>query len=179
MMRSIVSSDIWYEFECGRIDQDTCYNQVAQQFSVSSSEVAEAFRQATDSLQPNNAMVSFIHELKEASRGAVKVYATSNVSKEDYAILSTKMAGWSIFDHVFTSGHAGMRKPDPGFYHHVLKEIEVVPEEAVFIDDKVDNVLVAKSLGMNGIVFDDNSTVTGTLRGIFDDSVPKGQERSN
>ena len=173
MMKSIVSSAIWFEYECGRIEQDMCYHQVAQQISVPATEVAEAFSQAKDSLQPNNAMVSFIHALKEASGGALKVYAMSNISKEDYAVLSQKMADWSVFDRVFTSGHAGMRKPDLSFYRHVLDEIKLAPEEAVFIDDKVENVLAAKSLGVIGVVFDDNSTVTCTLREIFDDPVRK------
>ena len=93
-MRSILSSAIWIEYECGHIEQDVCYHQVAQHFSVPALEVAEAFSQARDSLQPNNTMVSFIHELKEASRGAVKFYAMSNVSKEDYAVLSTNEMKW-------------------------------------------------------------------------------------
>ena len=174
MLRSILSSAIWFEYECGRIEQDACYRQVAQQFSVPASEVAEAFSQARDSLQPNNDMISFIHTLKQASRGTMKVYAMSNISKEDYAVLSTKLADWSVFDRVFTSGHAGMRKPDLCFYRYVLEEIKLAPEEAVFIDDKMANVLAAKSLGINSIVFDDSSTVIRTLGNILGGSVERG-----
>ena len=174
MIRNIISSAIWMEYETGRIGEDACYHQVAQHFSIAASEVAEAFSQARNSLQPNNAMISFIHELKKASQGAVKVYAMSNVSKEDYAVLSTKLADWSVFDRVFTSGHAGMRKPELSFYHYVLEETELAPEEAVFIDDKMENVLAARSLGIRGVVFDHSSTVTRTLSNIFDDPVRKG-----
>ena len=174
MMRSILSSTTWTEYECGRIGQDACYHQVAQCFSVAAPEVAEAFSQARDSLQPDNAMISFIHELKEATQGTMQVYAMSNVSKEDYAVLSTKLADWSVFNRVFTSGHAGMRKPDLGFYRHVLEEIKLAPEEAVFVDDKTENVLAARSLGINSIVFDNYSTVTCTLRNIFDGPVERG-----
>lgn len=87
----------------------------------------------------------------------MNVYAMSNVSKEDYAVLSTKLADWSVFNRVFTSGHAGMRKPDLSFYRHVLEETGLAPEEAVFIDDKMANVLAARSLGITSIVFDDSS----------------------
>ena len=176
MMRLILPSAIWIEYECGRIEQEACYHQIAQQFSVPATEVAEAFSQARVSLQPNNAMVSFIHDLKNASRGALKVYAMSNVSKEDYRVLSTKLADWSVFDQVFTSGHAGMRKPDLGFYYHVLEEINLAPEEVVFIDDKEVNVLAAKSLGITGIVFDDNFSVTHALSNIFDGPLQKGYQ---
>lgn len=175
-IRDIISSAIWMEYETGRIEQDACYHQVAHNLSISALEVAEAFSQARNSLQPNNAMLSFIHELKEASRGAVKVYAMSNISKEDYAVLSTKMADWSVFNRVFTSGHAGMRKPDFSFYHHVLEETKLAPEEAIFVDDRMENVLAARSLGIKSIVFDRNSTVTRTLSNIFDDPVRKGYE---
>ncbi len=168
-----MTSVIWIEYECGRIEQDACYQQVAQRFSVPVAEVAEAFSQAQDSLRPNTAMVSFIHELKEASWGAVKVYAMSNVSKEDYAFLSTKL-DCSDFDQVFTSGHSGMRKPDLSFYRHVLEEIKLAPEEVVFIDDKTENVLAAKSLGINSIVFDDNLNVSRALTSIFDDPIGRG-----
>ena len=174
MMKSILSSAIWIEYECGRIEQDACYRQVAQHFSVPASEVAEAFSQARDSLQPNIDMISFIHKLKKASWGTMEVYAMSNVSKEDYAVLSTKLADWSVFNRVFTSGHAGMRKPDLSFYRHVLKEIKLAPEEAVFIDDKMVNVLAAKSLGITSIVVDDSSTVICTLRNMMRNSVERG-----
>ena len=174
MIRNIISSAIWMEYETGHVEQDACYHRVAQHFSIAVSEVAEAFSQARNSLQPNNAMISFIHGLKKASQGAVKVYAMSNVSKEDFAVLSTKLADWSVFDRVFTSGHAGMRKPDLSFYHYVLEETKLAPEEAVFVDDKLENVLAARLLGIKGVVFDNSSTVTRTLSNIFDDPVRKG-----
>ena len=173
-MKNMLSSAIWFEYECGRIAQDTCYRQIAKQFSVPYSEVAEAFSQARDSLQPNNSMISIIRRLKEASKEALRIYAMSNISKEDYAELSGKIADWSIFDRVFTSGHAGMRKPDLSFYHHVLEEIKLAPEEVVFIDDKLVNVLAARSLGINSITFSDNSTVTRILRNPLNDPVRRG-----
>lgn len=176
MIHGIRSSPAWMEYETGHIDQDACYHQVAQQFSLPVSEIAEAFSQARDSLRHNSAMVSFIRDLKDASRGAVKVYAMSNVSKEDYVALSTKMVGWSVFDRVFTSGHAGMRKPDLSFYRYVLQETKLAPEEVVFIDDKSTNVLAARSLDIHSIVFDDNSIVARTLSNAFGGPVGKGYE---
>lgn len=167
MMRSILSSAIWMEFECGYLEQDACYRQIAQHFSFSPAEVAEAFSQARDSLQPNYGMVSFIHDLKRQSQGAIKIYAMSNISKEDWAVLSTKIPDWSIFNQVFTSGHAGMRKPDPEFYRHVLQEIQLFPEDVLFIDDKMENVLAAKSLGIDSLVFDNNVNVLHALGTIL------------
>ena len=176
MMRSILSSKIWMQYECGYLKQDACYHQIAQHFSVSPLEVAEAFSQARDSLQPNYAMVSFIKDLKQQSQGAIEMYAMSNISKEDWAVLSTKIPDWSIFNRVFTSGHAGMRKPDPEFYRHVLQETKLSPEETLFIDDKMENVLAAKSLGIDSLVFDNNDTVLHALRTILHDPVGRASQ---
>ena len=175
-MRSMLTSTIWMKYECGYLEQDACYHQIAQHFSVPPFEVAEAFSQARDSLQPNYPMVSFIHDLKQQSQGAIEIYAMSNISKEDWAVLSTKIPDWSIFNQVFTSGHAGMRKPDPEFYRHVLQEIKLSPEETFFIDDKVENVLAAKSLGIDSLVFDSNDTVLHALRTILHDPVGKAYQ---
>ena len=163
-MRDILSSSIWKDYECGVLQQEACYEQIALQFSVSAVEVAEAFNQARESLQPNLAMVSFIHDLKHRSQEGIRVYAMSNISKEDYAVLSTKLADWSVFNQVFTSGHAGMRKPDPRFFQHVLRKARLTPEEVLFVDDKMENVMAAKSLGIDGIVFDIKVANVHTLR---------------
>ena len=119
-------------------------------------------------------MISFIHGLKEVSLRTVKVYAMSNISKEDYAVLSTKIVNWSVLDRVFTSGHASMRKQDLDFYNHVLEENKLAPEGAVVIDDKIENAFAAKFLGIESIVFDGNSTISRALRNMFDDPVPRG-----
>ncbi len=63
-----------------------------------------------------------------------------NISRPDYAILSTKPADWSIFDRVFISGDAGMRKANLNFYHHILKETQTAAQDAIFVDDKSENV---------------------------------------
>ena len=179
LMKSILSSTIWMNYECGLLEQDVCYHQIAQQFSIPPFDVAEAFSQARDSLQPNHAMVSFIHDLNKQSQGAIKIYAMSNISKEDWAVLSTKMPDWSIFAQVFTSGHAGMRKPDSEFYNHVLREIKQSPEETLFIDDKLENVQAAKSLGIESLVFNNSVNIIHALKTMLNDQVERAVQYLN
>lgn len=173
-MRYILSSSTWHKYECGLIDEATCYHQVAKDFSVPVAEVDEAFSQARASLQPNNEMMSFIRELKKACCGTVRFYAMSNISIEDWAILRTKMADWSVFDRVFASGHAGMRKPDLPFYQHVLDQINTAPQDVIFIDDKTINVLAAQRLGIRGFAFRDNPRAIQNLKNTFESSVGRG-----
>lgn len=170
-LRSFLSSPTWFQYECGHLSQDACYESISEEFSVEYSQVAEAFSQARASLQPHSQLVEVIKDLKK--RPLLRVYAMSNVAKEDFAALADKM-DWSLFDRVFTSGEAGMRKPNPDFYKHVLQEIELAPEQVLFVDDKEENVLAAESLGMDAFIFD--RATLGNLQTILDDTVARGRE---
>ena len=168
LLREFLSSNVWKRYECGKIGQDACYQQIAQDFAVPALEVAEAFRQARESLQPNAELLSLLRSLKEGIRA--RIFAMSNISKEDYAALSEKF-DFSIFDRVFISGAAGMRKPNTNFFQHVMQEIGLNPSETLFIDDKPENVQAAQALGVNGLVFDD--TAVGKLRDLIEDPISK------
>ena len=178
-LRRIISSTIWYEYECGLISEEVCYARVAEQFSLPPCEVAEVFSQARNSLQSNDAMIEVIRELKTASNQAVCVYAMSNISKEDYAILSKKPADWAVFDQIFISADAGMRKPNLKFYQYVLDATQTDPKDAILVDDRIENILSARSIGIQGIVFDNTLNVSCALRNLLGDSVQRGKEFLN
>lgn len=175
-MKLILSSPPWLEYECGRISQEECYERVAKRFSLQPSEVAEAFLQATDSLQSNDAMISLVQDLKKASNGTLRVYAMSNISKPDYTVLAKKPANWSVFDQVFTSAKAGMRKPALSFYRHVLEATHSAPQDTIFVDDKFENVFAAQSLGLHGILFDHTANVGQKLQNLLGNPILRGKD---
>ena len=51
------------------------------------------------------------------------------------------------------SCRVGLSKPSPAIYHHTLREVGAMPDEAVFIDDVHENVLAAASVGINAFHF--------------------------
>jgi putative hydrolase of the HAD superfamily len=67
------------------------------------------------------------------------------------------------FDAVYVSGELRLLKPDPKIYRHVLADLGISATEAVFIDDRADNVRGAQELGITGHVFTD----AGTLRAFL------------
>ena len=44
-------------------------------------------------------------------------------------------------------------KPDPEIYEILLKRYKIVPEQALFFDDRPENVEGARKVGINGVVF--------------------------
>lgn len=56
-----------------------------------------------------------------------------------------------LFDVVVESSKAGCRKPDPRFYEIACEELDIVPAEAVFLDDLGINLKPARAMGMTTI----------------------------
>ncbi|CAD6445532.1 7fe3ec5d-42cf-4651-88da-c65e87bd4b1f [Sclerotinia trifoliorum] len=168
-LREILATPVWNSYERGKITRDVCYELSSNQFSIPVSTIAEAFAQARKSLEPDQKIVSFLHELRKYP--AIQVYAMSNVGKEDFEELATNI-DWLLFDRVFTSAAAGMRKPELGFYNHVLDELCLNGSQVVFVDDKEENVNAARQLGIRGYVFGE-STIH-ILNEMFDSPVSKG-----
>jgi FMN phosphatase YigB (HAD superfamily) len=176
VLKQILSSTVWQEYECGRLSEDECYRLVGEKFSLDPGEFRQAIVDARESLQPDNKFIRFIRELRdeEEAHGNLRIFAMSNISTPDYTVARGKPADWNIFERVFTSAGAGMRKPDLCFYKFVLDEIKAEPSSVIFIDDRFENVLAARSLGINGIVFDDVDRVRQALRNLVSDPVRRG-----
>lgn len=67
------------------------------------------------------------------------------------------------FDHVVISGEVGMRKPEPGIFHHALELVGLPPEQCVFIDDLEANVRAAEALGLVGLHHTDATLTISAL----------------
>ncbi|KAF8502428.1 HAD-like protein [Hysterangium stoloniferum] len=172
----ILRSPTWFEYECGRYLDKECYSLIGEEFSIDPEEIAAAFQQARDSMESDEQLVSLIHELR-CINPETRFYAMSNISLPDYQYLrATKHVDWSIFDRVFTSAEAGERKPNLGFYHNVIQQTGLDPYCTVFIDDKIENVLSARSFGIHGIVFESPSITARQLRNRFGDPYQRGMD---
>jgi FMN phosphatase YigB (HAD superfamily) len=152
LRRITLGSNAWFNYEKGLFSENECYSRIAAEFDLDKNELRRAFDEARDSLHANDKLFTLIRELKAESNGQLRVFAMSNISARDYEVLREKPADWSVFDQIFTSSDVGERKPNLGFYRHVLKAADVDPERVIFVDDQFENVFSARSLGMHGII---------------------------
>jgi putative hydrolase of the HAD superfamily len=98
----------------------------------------------------NPAMLAWQLELKK--RGILTAIL-SNMGDNVLEKMMREFDWLPRFDVLVWSFQLRMAKPDPAIYHHVLKELGVSAEEALFIDDKLVNVHAAQTLGMQAIQF--------------------------
>jgi putative hydrolase of the HAD superfamily len=57
------------------------------------------------------------------------------------------------FDHVTFSYELGIVKPDAAIYHDALRGLDVAPGEALFLDDRPENIEGARAVGLMGEVY--------------------------
>lgn len=59
-----------------------------------------------------------------------------------------------LFDDVFNTWDIGVAKPDPEIYAHVCRAIGAEPNEVVFFDDSLSNVVAAQGFGLRAHRFE-------------------------
>ena len=141
-LRSILHTSTWFEYEKGNLDEEEAYSLAAAEFSLDVAEVSAAFHAARDTLQIDPSMITLLHELKENCD--IRLFAMSNISAPDWEVLRHKgrPEDWALFECVFTSAAARDRKPNLGYFHHVLESTGIDPHRTAFMDDKLDNLRV-------------------------------------
>lgn len=61
-----------------------------------------------------------------------------------------------VFSPAIISCDIGLRKPNPKVYKLILKKLKLKPEQTIFIDNQIWNIVPAKKLGMKTILFKNN-----------------------
>ncbi|KAF8574205.1 HAD-like protein [Ramaria rubella] len=172
--KHICRSATYFEYQKGHLSKAEAYSRIAEEYELSVSDLQSAFSAARDSLKTNTALFDLMREIKDSGR---RIYAMSNIAGPDCDSLAEKVdpSYWALFDKVFTSAAAHERKPNLGFYKYVLTETGLDPTSTIFVDDKIENVLSARSFGMHGIVFNDPNTVMRQLRNLCGDPIERAK----
>ena len=102
--------------------------------------------------------------LADLTQSAVPLFAITNFSHEFWPSFRAKEADlFDRFQDVLVSGEVGLIKPDPAIYHLALKRFGLAAEQALFVDDRQDNVDAAAALGIGGHLFGDAATLRAEL----------------
>ncbi|KAL4984140.1 HAD-like protein [Aspergillus falconensis] len=146
----IMSTATWMDYEVGKYDDEQCFTQLADQFGFEASELTAIIHNLRETTTYDKEMLGVFKSIKKA-RG-VEIALVSNISEMDYQALRRIFDGsfWSTFDYIFTSASLGVRKPSLQFYRHVLRATRAIPQNTFIVDDRPENILAARSIGMRG-----------------------------
>ncbi|MCJ1292563.1 hypothetical protein MMC34_004114 [Xylographa carneopallida] len=167
-LKKMISSTIWSEYERGHFSEGRCCEKLGHAFNYSTIDIKEAMDVVRSSFRLDESLYSAVCELKKAYD--LQVIIMSNMSTADYALVKNLFPDQAVFDQVFISGVVGMRKPDERFFRYVLERTHIIPQNAIFVDDKLINVKSAQVLGIKGLVRKNTVDTISELWSTLDDS---------
>ncbi len=122
---------------------------VAAELRLSEEELAELQRDFWAGDRVDVALTDFVGQQRGYCRTAILSNAWLGVRQ-----FFRSLPELSVFDTMVISAEEGVAKPAEEIYRSTLERIGVVAAQTVFVDDMVENVVAARSLGMAGIVFE-------------------------
>jgi len=117
----------------------------------------------------------FVDEvLAVAIREYKKHYKTgliTNYSKIMREMIETEWQVKDLFDEIIISSEVGLVKPDPRIYQLMLERLGCQPGEAVFIDDRIRNIVGARNAGLKAVLFENRVQALKELDEILEGNV--------
>lgn len=95
--------------------------------------------------------------IQDLKRAGYKLYVLSNMSREFIDFLR-KQPVYSNFDGEVVSCEEGVVKPMPSIYEILIKRYDLDVAQTMFIDDRIENVEVAKQFGITPFHSDRDDT---------------------
>jgi putative hydrolase of the HAD superfamily len=95
-------------------------------------------------------MLAWTHSLR---RAGLLTAILSNMVPEVLRTMRQEFAWLADFNQLTWSCELGIAKPDPAIYHLTCDKLGVAPAEALFLDDKIENVRAAEQLGLQALQF--------------------------
>jgi glucose-1-phosphatase len=106
----------------------------------------------------NQEVISIIRELKKNHR----VVCGTNTFQIHYQ-RHLKQGDYRFFDNIYASHLLGIAKPDPQFYQYIIDKENATITRTIFIDDTIENVIAAKRMGIQSVLFVDNYSLKNKL----------------
>ena len=144
----IFRGDIWSEFDCGKKSDEEIVAQCILLIPDYEKEIRIIFETIEKVAFEYDYAKSWIEELKIKG---FKIYLLSNYGKR--AFEQKNYTFLELVDGKVISYEVNAVKPQPQIFKVLLSKYDIVPQNSVFIDDMEENIIAARTHGINGIQF--------------------------
>lgn len=135
--------------QLGEISHEEQWEQVCKNLGVPKDQAHEIEKRFFAGDRLDNELMDYIRSIKAKYTSALLSNALSNLRQLIFE-------HWKIddaFHHLTISAEVGLMKPGPAIYEFALEQFGSKAEEAVFIDDTLENITGARDVGMHAILF--------------------------
>lgn len=146
LVEIVLNNSIAKQATLGNATVEEIWNEVAKQLSLSKSEIQQLKIDMWSGWIWDTNLLSDIRILKSNYKLGTISDAWPGAREGMIEYINN-----GIFDVSVFSYEEGLEKPDPQIFHRALSRLEVIPQEAIFLDDKLKNIQGAQAIGMAGV----------------------------
>ena len=160
-LRDVVTPEWHFQHDAGRPFAETSAELIARH--PHHAELIAAWQPRFNETVPH--VVAGMREVvADLAAADVPLYAITNFSGEFWPPFRTREAElFAPFRDIVVSGDERLVKPDPAIYRLALARFGLAPDEALFVDDRLDNVEAAQANGFVGHHFVDAAELRDRL----------------
>jgi len=176
----LYGGEAWRQAEVGEIGEDDYWVAAAEELGLHDPQQVVALRNDMwDSWTIDPRTLALVDRVRQRHRVAILSNATDvlvTALRDRYAIADR-------FHTIISSADVGVAKPDRRIYEIALERLDVAADEAVFVDDRPDNVAAAANLGMHVIWFVSSDLLARQMQrylpGPSENPLPETEHGSN
>lgn len=163
-LRDICTREWHFQHDTGRAFADTSAELIARFPDHAALIGAWGPRFSEQIPGPMPGMPALVDDLTAAG---VPLYAITNFSHEFFPPFRAQEAAmFDRFRDIVVSGEERLMKPDAAIYHLALARFGLAAQDAVFVDDRQDNVDGAAAVGMHALLFTGAEALRADLRAL-------------
>jgi putative hydrolase of the HAD superfamily len=147
----------------GQIAIQEHWRNVASHLSIPLEEMAEFQRQFWSADTVDIQLVDYIRALRQA----YKTGMLSNAWDDLRPVIENQWCISDAFEDIIISAEVGLAKPDQRIYQLAIERLGVLPDEAVFFDDVLENVQAARQVGLHAAQFENREQAIQELEQIL------------
>lgn len=162
LANATIKSAMWNEYDRGILSDD----ELLEGFIANDTEIEDVIRLfILDYYKYIVRQRDYAHEwIKDLHAQGYKVYYLSNFSKRGHIEFMKELDFIPECDGGILSYEDKLIKPDAAIYELLIDRYNIVPENAVFIDDSEANVVAARKASLNAIRFTSREEVLKELK---------------
>jgi len=162
ILHTVFGNEVAGRATLGQATVEEVWQFANQQFGLSEVDKQALIADFWATMTWDSSLLDFIRSLKSA----YKIGALSD-AWPDARVTNTRITD-DLFDVIVYSAEEGIKKPDPEIYRRTLARLDVMPTEAIYVDDSPNKVEGASQLGMHGLLFTSTDAIREQISGLLD-----------
>lgn len=158
------SRDFWL-MDKGLMNEEQLWQKKMEELPHLKEYILHMKKAVIELLVPIEKNVRLLPKLKEKG---FKLYVLSNFSERHFETVYKKYDFFKFFDGMIISSHVKLAKPEKEIFLELIRRYGIAPQESVFIDDKLENVNVARELGFRTVHVTDQIDLEEELRRVLE-----------